>query len=82
MLHKIFSIYDSTSEVYSQPFFSINRGTAVRVIQQVLSDSSTSISQYPTDYFLYEIGNFCDISGQIISTEPENLGCLKDYLKL
>jgi hypothetical protein len=49
------------------PFFTQNRGTAIRGIQlQVQQDANSMLAKYPSDFDLFYVGNFDDESGLFI----------------
>lgn len=60
MIHEIFSIYDSKSEAYLQPFFIQNKATAVRAISNCVNDPDHAFSKHPSDYHLFHLGSFDD----------------------
>ena len=67
MIQNVYSIKDSKSNTYANPFYSINHQTAMRSFNQAANDSNTTISQYPEDFSLYHLGTFNDESGEIKS---------------
>lgn len=64
MKQYVYAIKDSKAGTFSNPFYSINRGTAERSFFQAGKDPQTTISQYPEDFALYELGTFDDQSGE------------------
>jgi len=81
MIHNLFSVYDTVAKAYMQPFFTINRGTAVRAITGALQDAQHPFAKEPHSYLLYHLGNFDDASGSFeIGAQPENLGPLSQFL--
>lgn len=74
-MHKgIFSVYDVKSAIYGNPFYSSNLLTALRDFQTAASDPSSTISKYPADFQLFELGSFDDVLGQITLTQMVNHG--------
>lgn len=65
MNQKMYSIRDSKAEVFNQPFFCHTHGEAERNFTQLAKDEKSFISQYPTDYDLYYIGDYDTVSGKI-----------------
>lgn len=79
---KIFSVYDSKSEAYMQPFFSPTKGSAVRSFIDSIQDHNTIFCKHPEDYTLFEIGEFDDSTGILITlTTPISLGLALEYVK-
>lgn len=74
MLLKAFSIRDSKAEVFNTPFFQKTHGEAERSFQALVKDEKTMVSQYPTDYDLYYIGDYDDQSGELIGLDtPQHI---------
>lgn len=71
MIINIYSVKDSKAQTYGNPFYAVNNGTAIRSFEQAASDPSTTISQYPGDFALYQIGCFDDESGEITANLPQ-----------
>jgi len=61
----IFSVYDSKTEIFSTPSFLLNKGTALRAILEAANDPSSSLSKYPADFTVFELGVFDDVEGTI-----------------
>jgi hypothetical protein len=71
----LYSIYDSKVKFYDRPMVFRNRGEAIRAWEQAANDEKASISSFPADFALMEIGEFDDQTGQISShSVPESLG--------
>ena len=80
---KIFSVYDTATAAYMQPFFTHQNASAIRMIVQTLKDPNSMCAQHPKDFTLYCIGHFDDQTGIIIPINPNELvGKLVDYLDL
>lgn len=65
MTMMIYAIYDSKTEIYSQPHFLINKGTASRAWADAANDPQSPFSKHPADYTMFEIGHYNDITGNI-----------------
>lgn len=65
MLHELYSIRDSKSEVYGQPFAQKTEAEAKRTFVAVSNDKTTFIGKYPEDYDLFALGHYDDNTGQI-----------------
>lgn len=76
----LFSVYDSKAGVFSNPFTSVNKFTAIRDFQNAVNDANSAISQYPDDYILYEVGSFDDSTGDVCTSSPiVNLGVASQF---
>lgn len=72
---KIFSVYDSKALAYGVPFFMPSVGSAVRAFSDLANDPQSMVNRHPTDYVLYEVGEFDDTVGGVVSVQPfVNLG--------
>jgi len=78
-MKEIFSVYDNKAQVFSNPFFSTNKMTALRDFQAAAGDSNSQISQYPDDFVLFNIGNFDELTGTIVPCLPVNLGTADQF---
>ena len=66
---KAFSIYDKIAAVFAIPFFQSNSGVAKRAFEQLNSDKNSAIYHHPSDYSLFEVGEYDDQSGKMIPHE-------------
>ena len=77
----MFSIYDKTSELYEAPFVDINRGTALRRIQDLMKAHPDSpYAKFPNDFQLTVIGSWNEKAGDIISEKPIIFQELEDLI--
>ena len=77
----MFSIYDKTTELYEAPFIDINRGTALRRIQDLMKNHPESpYSKFPADFQLTVIGTWNEKVADIISSKPIVFQELEDLI--
>lgn len=82
MLQRIFSIYDSKTMAYMQPFFSVSKGAAIRALTDLLQDETHPISKHPEDYTLFELGEFNDNDATFnMESTPVSLGVAIEWKK-
>lgn len=65
---KLFVVYDSKTESYGVPFFRDFTANALREWSEVASNKSekqNQIAKFPSDFTLFEIGEFDQITGQV-----------------
>jgi hypothetical protein len=74
MITKVFSVYDVKAGFYGQPFFSPNKETALRSFGDACKDEKSMVHKHPSDFVLFEVGEFDDIIGEVSSFKPVNLG--------
>lgn len=77
---KMYSVFDLKTSVFQPPFYSHNKGSAMREIQDVLRQDN-KFSRYPADFILYELGVFNDSDGLIHQDKPELISNLQDLVK-
>lgn len=58
-----FTIFDSKAEAYLQPFFSLNRETAVREFTNAISKDG-NFGKFAEDYAMFELGTFDQATGK------------------
>ena len=81
-MQKVFSIFDSKSMLFSQPFFSPTKGSAIRAFEQAVNDPKTDFNKYPNDFTLFEIGDWHEDKGIIEPTQtPINIGLAIEFKK-
>lgn len=81
MITKIFSVYDSASEVFGRPVFAKTRGEFLRDFKQAIADPSTQLHAYPGDFTAFEIGEYCNSTGALTShPTPISLGLALEHV--
>lgn len=65
MQSKIYSVRDSKGEFYEKPFYAHTHGEAERMFHQAVNSPETSLNKYPTDFDLYHLGDYDNITGKI-----------------
>lgn len=81
MLHEIYSIQDLKSKTFNPPFYQKNTAEALRTFQKLCNDKNSIINEYPEDFVLLKLGNFCDETGEIIPSQPSTIGTASQYLR-
>ena len=61
----VYCLYDKKAAIYTAPFTEKNDATAVRLVQGLLANRGSNISQYPEDFDLYYLGDFDPEDGQL-----------------
>lgn len=81
MLHRVFSVRDNAAEAYLQPFFSVNRATALRALREAVRDVSHTFAKYPSQYGLFYLGTFDDQTCVFtLESTPVSFGLLSDLV--
>lgn len=81
MILKSFALFDLKSGAFSTPFFFPATGLAVRAIQDLANDRTTTVGRHPEDFALYELGSFNDGSGQFDPSVPVHLATVVQILE-
>jgi len=80
MKMEVFSVYDSKTEAYLQPFFAVNRMVAIRMFSDLANDSDHMFGKHPHDFALFKVADFDDASGRIEALEVnQNLGLAHEF---
>lgn len=82
MLLKAFTVYDSKSEAYLQPFFTSTKGQAIRSFQDTANDPNSQICRHAADFVLFQIGEFNDETADFLKQMHVNLGCAIEFKNL
>lgn len=76
----VYSIFDSKSSHFNNPFYAVNKDVAIRMVKGALDDPGTELAKWPTDFILYEIGVFDNEFGVLLAHNViENLGILSTF---
>ena len=77
----LFAIYDKTTELYEAPFVDVNRGSALRRIQDLMNRHPDSpYTKFPHDFQLTVIGTWNEKVGDIVSDKPIVFQELEDLI--
>lgn len=82
---KMFTVYDSKVEAYMKPFFMRSTGEAIRDFTDAVnaSDANSVLSKYPSDYTLFELGDFDENTAVFVpKLTPVSLGVAIEYKKV
>lgn len=80
MILKVFSIYDTKTEHFAQPFFQQTTGECIRSFTELSNDANTMPGKHPGDFSLMELGSYDDLTGTFTNLiAPLNLGLATQY---
>lgn len=60
MVQRVFCVYDSAARSYGPPFYATGRGVAFRMFEELVNDGRSSVSKWPKDFSLFELGSYND----------------------
>lgn len=82
MITKIYTVYDTKSEAYLQPFFMQANGAAIRAFSDMANDTKHQFGAHPEDYTLFHLGAYDDNTGAFdILPTPVALGKAIEFVK-
>lgn len=70
MIVNAYTIFDTKSLVYSNPFYAPTHGAAVRIVQDAANDLNTSLGRHPADFVVYCVARYNDASGMFEPVDP------------
>lgn len=78
----VYSVFDDKAKVYSKPFNMAHNGEALRLFADAVSDVKSSLNRHPSDYHLYRLAEFDDVSGvfKSLPNGPEFLAHAIDFV--
>jgi len=83
MKANMYTVYDSKTQAYLQPFQARTRGEAIRSFTEAVNDQKTMFYKYPSDYTLFELGEWDDEDGKITMLEAKtNIGLATHFKRV
>lgn len=58
MTYEMYTLYDSCSQSYNNPFYFLNDNIAKRAAIDLLKRGETEISNHPEDFTMFKIGQY------------------------
>lgn len=80
MIVKAFSLFDYKADIYMPPFYAGTLGQAVRSVVEAAADQRSTLGRYPQDFALMELGEFNDVTGELVSCNRQNHGHVSQLL--
>lgn len=82
MKKSVCSVYDNKAMTWNDPFYAINKLVAQRIFGDGAKDERSMWNKHPTDYELFEIGEYDDQDGTIQMAENKiPLGMANEYIE-
>jgi hypothetical protein len=70
----LFSIFDEVTKLFEPPFVDLNKGSALRRIQDLMqSNPQSPYAKFPHDYKLMMIGTFNEETGHVYSDNENDI---------
>lgn len=73
MKYFLFSVKDTATQLFAQPFPSAAEMAAIRSVRDLVGKADNAVGQHPEDYELHQIGMFDDNTGVIDALSPPRL---------
>lgn len=71
MKQHIFSVFDNKAEAFITPFFMPRPAMAERVFREMCNAEDHQFGKHPSDYTLFELGEFDDSNGSVTPCVPK-----------
>lgn len=77
---KIYAVRDIATDQYGNPMFMISKGQAIRSFQDEVNrkDEQNMLYKHPTDYELYELGDYDTDTGTFTTQTPKQIVTAKE----
>lgn len=69
-MKNVYSVYDEASSSYSEPFYALNDGVAVRMMQNSINNPQSLFYTHPHHFTLMKIGVFHEHTGELEPRMP------------
>jgi hypothetical protein len=81
MILYVIAMRDRVANLYGQPVYVANLGSAIRGFGDQINDPTSPMNKHPDDYDLYELGTFDDEAGTFVNLpQPRQLALGRDLL--
>jgi len=70
MIQKLFTVHDTVAKTFIQPFCVPSVAIALRHFTNCANDKTTDIGRNPSDFILFELGEFDTDTGIIGAIQP------------
>lgn len=77
----IVSMFDSKVSAFGPPGFVVHLGEALREWENAVNDPKSNPGKYPSDFQLYQLGEFDNSTGVFTPKTPELVASALEYKK-
>lgn len=81
MVRKVYSLFDKKALVYGPPICFGKVGEALRWLCDLMAEPTSTVAKYSDDFQLFELGEYDDNSGEILTAKPHLIACAAEYCK-
>lgn len=75
MVKGLYSIFDLTAEMYSEPKLAPTDGVFTRLVSDMIAEGNNQISNHPAEFAVYKLGTFNELTGNIEQDQKEICNC-------
>lgn len=73
MIYQVMTVYDSKVKAFLVPFFVRTVAEAIRSFTEAVNDPAKQFGKYASDYDLYKLGIYDDVTGKFAGEVPEHV---------
>lgn len=82
MIQQVFTVFDTKSEAFLNPFFSLAIGSAIRSFETACNEPGHDFQKYGADFTLFHLGAFDTNTAKFeLLDAPQNLGLAITFKK-
>lgn len=78
---KFYSVYDSKANAFMEPWLARTAGLAMRQFEDSVNDGRSIVCTHPEDFTLFELGEFDQAKGALVSYATPKSLCRAQELK-
>jgi hypothetical protein len=75
MVKGLYSIFDLTAEMYSDPKPAPTDGVFTRMVSDMMQEGNNQISNHPEEFAIYKVAEWNELTGHIEPTIVEICNC-------
>lgn len=81
MKMQVYTIFDSKTEAYIQPFFMQTTAQAKREFIDMVNDGKSAFNKHPEDYILFELGSYENVNAKFKMLDaPVSIGVGSEFV--
>lgn len=82
MISRMYSVFDNAVNVFGTPFTVPHVQYAVRYFESLVKDPKSDVSKWPSQFHLFEVGEFDDSTGLItVHQVPVSMGLASQFVR-
>lgn len=78
-MKKVFAVHDTKAACFGSPLFFSTRGEAMRAFGDEANRAESMIHKHSTDFVLYEIGEYDEVTGVLTPQKHHCIGFASDF---